>query len=231
MKIEIFLRHCFYSPNSALPNRHRPSWYDKEKVFQNFKRTLNIEACNYTIIYDKHYGPRDQTFLKTESNVVECDCGNEAGSFIFTLNYIKDQNYDPNTIIYFLEDDYLHLPGWEKVMVEAFALPIHYMTLYDHLDKYLNYPDLYSKIYCTESCHWRTVPSTCNTYATKYTQLMQDYHTHEKYSVYSDNGISRDNDKFLDLGGQGRSLISSMPGYSTQCDLLQSPTINWEQHL
>jgi len=60
---------------------------------------------------------------------------------------------------------------------------------------------------------------------------MQDYHTHEKYSVYSDNGISRDNDKFLDLGRQGRSLISSMPGYSTQCDLLQSPTINWEQHL
>jgi hypothetical protein len=24
---------------------------------------------------------------------------------------------------------------------------------------------------------------------------------------------------------------SFMPGYSTQCDLLQSPTINWEQHL
>lgn len=231
MKIEIFLRHCFYSPNSVLPNRHRPEWYDKEKVFNNFKNTLNLKACNYTIIYDNYFGARKETFLKNESNVVETNCGSESASFIFMLNHVKEKNYHPDTIIYFLEDDYLHVPGWEKVIKEAFTLPVHYVSLYDHLDKYLHYPDLTSKIYCTDSCHWRSVPSTCNTYAAKYSQLMEDYHIHEKYSVYSNNGVSRDHDKFVELGTKGRILISSIPGYSTQCDLMQSPTINWKSYL
>jgi hypothetical protein len=231
MKIEIFLRHCFYSPNSVIPNRHRPDWFDKEKIFANFKKETNKSHCNYTIIYDNHFGPLNETFLKNESNVVETNCGCESASFIFMLNYVKQKNYDPDTIIYFVEDDYLHRPGWDIALLEAFTLPIHYVSLYDHLDKYLHYPDLFSKIYCTSSCHWRSTPSTCNTYAVMYRQLMEDYHTNEVYSVYSNNGVSRDHEKFVDLGSQGKVLVTPIPGYATHCDHLQSPTIDWKSYI
>ena len=79
-KIEVFLRHCYYS-HLQYSSNCRPSWWDKEKVFENFKRTLNPETTHYTIIYDKHHGERENTFLKNEENVYEIDCGKESKSF------------------------------------------------------------------------------------------------------------------------------------------------------
>lgn len=231
MKIEVFLRQCFYSPNSALPNRKRPEWFDKVKVFENLKRTINPELANLNIIYDEHFGPLEETFLEKENNVQVINCGNEAGSFLKTLEIVESSNYDNETIIYFLEDDYLHRENWCEILVEAFTLPVHYVSLYDHLDKYLDYPDLTSKIFHTESVHWRTVPSTCNTYAGKLRHLRDDMGIHKHYSAASPDGISMDHSKFVHLGNVGRTLVTSIPGYSTHCDHLQSPTINWEEYL
>ena len=67
-KIEVFLRHCYFS-HLQYSSHNRPEWWDKEKVFNNFKATLNSETTNYTIVYDKHYGDRSETFLKDEENV------------------------------------------------------------------------------------------------------------------------------------------------------------------
>ena len=86
-KIEVFLRHCYYS-HLQYSSQNRPDWWDKEKVFENFKRTLNPETTNYTIIYDKHHGERENTFLKNEENVYEIDCGKESLSFIYILHMI-----------------------------------------------------------------------------------------------------------------------------------------------
>ena len=38
--IEVFIRHCYYSKLQELPDRTRPSWFNKIKVFENFKNTL-----------------------------------------------------------------------------------------------------------------------------------------------------------------------------------------------
>jgi hypothetical protein len=231
MKIEVFLRHCFYSPNSSLPNRLRPEWFDKPKIFENFKKTINQEIANYTIVYDEHFGSINETFLSDEKNVEIINCGNEAGSFLKTLDIIQSKNFDDDTIIYFLEDDYLHRENWCEVLIEAFTLPIHYVSLYDHLDKYHYYDDLRSKIFYTPSVHWRTTPSTCNTYATKLNQLNEDIDVHRHFSAVSSNGISMDHDKFCRLGDMGRVLVTPIPGYSTHCDQFQSPTINWEKYI
>ena len=122
MKIEVFLRHCYYS-NLNYSTKNRPDWWDKEKVFQNFKNTLNPETTNYTIIYDEHYGKQEDTFLKDEE-VVTINCGKESESFCKTLNHILSQDFDDDTIIYFLEDDYVHRPGWDKILMDGFTLPI-----------------------------------------------------------------------------------------------------------
>lgn len=231
MKIQVFLRQCFYSPNTTLPNRRRPEWFDKIKVFENLKRTIDPNIAKLNIVYDEHFGPLKDTFLSKEENVHIINCGSEAGSFLKTLEIVEKSQFDDDTIIYFLEDDYLHRENWCNILLEAFTLSTNYVSLYDHLDKYKDYPDLTSKIFCTNSVHWRTVPSTCNTYAVKVKQLKQDMDIHKHYSAASIDGISMDHAKFVHLGSIGRVLITPMPGYSTHCDLLHSPTIDWEKYL
>jgi hypothetical protein len=108
--IEVFIRHCYYSKIQELPDRIRPSWFNKIKVFENFKNTLNPDLINYTIVYDEFYGSIDKTFLSQEKNVEVIKCGSETDSFLQTLDIIQSRNFDDDTIVYLLEDDYLHRP-------------------------------------------------------------------------------------------------------------------------
>lgn len=232
MEINVYLRHCYYSKIQEAPGKQRPDWWDKEKVFQNFKTTLNPETTSYTIIYDEHYGKIEDTFLAQEKNVHIINAGGEAKSFIETLNIVKNTPHRKDEIIYFLEDDYLHKPNWDRVLLEAFTLGADYATLYDHADKYSEfYREFRTKVLYTKTCHWMATPSTTNTFAVEYSTLRDDFEFHTKYST--DVEPSLDHQKFLDLAQQkGRVLVSSIPGYSTHCqaDLL-SPCIDWKKYL
>ena len=70
-----------------------------------------------------------------------------------------------------------------------------------------------------------------DSYAGKLRQLNQDMIIHKHFSAASPDGISMDHAKFVELGRHGRRLITPMPGYSTHCDLLHSPTIDWEKYI
>jgi hypothetical protein len=231
MKIQVFLRHCYYSKIQEQPSRERPEWWDKEKVFNNFKKTYNPKSTNYTIIYDEYYGKIEDTFLKEENNVHIINEGGEAKSFLRTLDYISSQNYSPETIIYFLEDDYMHRPNWDIILLEAFELPIDYVSLYDHKDKYMHWYDNFrTKILHTNSTHWMPVPSTTNTFATRFDTLLEDLNIHRSHSSYCEP--SNDHQKFLELAKNGRRLITALPGYSTHCHKhLLSPCIDWSTYL
>jgi hypothetical protein len=231
--IEVFIRHCYYSKLGELPDRVRPFWYNKTQVFENFKNTLNPDLINYTIVYDEFYGSIDKTFLAKEKNVEIIKCGNECDSFLSTLNVVQSKNLSDDTIVYFLEDDYLHRPGWCEVMLEGFEINSHYLTLYD-FDFFIAKGYL-CEIFTTPSSHWRAVPATTNTFACKYKTLIEDFEIHQKYSI---NGVkeqegfhfSKDYDKFWELQKQQRYLISPMPGWSTHCDENHiSPIIDWKK--
>ena len=229
--IEVFLRHCYYSQIQEQPNKERPDWWNKEKIFHNFKNTLNPETTNYTIIYDEYYGKIENTFLSQEKDVHIISAGGEAKSFIMTLDYILSQNFDDDTIIYFLEDDYVHRPEWDIILQEGFTLPVSYVTLYDHKDKYTEmYADLMSKILITNHSHWKPVPSTTQTFAVKFKTLKEDKEIHQKYSTNTEP--SQDHTKFLELNQRGKHLISCLPGYSTHSvKEWISPCINWSTYL
>lgn len=229
-KIEVFLRHCYYSKIQEQPNKERPDWWNKEKVFQNFKNTLNSETTNYTIIFDDYYGKQEDTFLKDEE-VITINCGKESQSFCKTLYHILSQDFDDDTIIYFLEDDYIHRPGWDKVLMDGFTLPIDYVTLYDHGDKYQEmYKDFMTKVLHTELSHWMPIPSTTNTFATKFKTLKEDKVIHYHYSTNIEP--TADHQKFIELNKKGKYLVSCLPGYSTHCQKnLLSPCIDWSQYL
>jgi hypothetical protein len=227
--IEVFLRHC-YTSKVNLATKNRPDWWDKEKVFQNFKNTLNSETTNYTIIFDEFYGKQEDTFLKDESSVT-INCGKESESFCKTLDHILSQDFDDDTIIYFLEDDYVHRPEWDKVLIDGFTLPIQYVTLYDHGDKYQEmYKDFMTKVLHTKLSHWMPTPSTTNTFAVKFKTLKEDYQIQKKWSTGYEP--SADHAKFIELNQRGRNLISSIPGYSTHAhEYTLSPCIDWSTYL
>lgn len=232
--IQVFLRHCYYSKLQELPDRKRPFWFNKHKVFQNFKNTIDKRLADYHIIYDDFYGDIKDTFLKDELNIKVITCGTECDSFIKTMEYVKYQNYTSDTIIYFLEDDYLHKSGWCKILLEGFSLNPDYITLYP-VDLSNNEEILY-KIFTTKNTYWRVLPVTTNTFACKYSTLLKDYEIHKKYSeemvkIKDEYYFSKDYDKFWKLGKDHQKyIISTLPGYSTHCDdNYLTPFINWEE--
>jgi glycosyltransferase involved in cell wall biosynthesis len=225
-KIKVFLRQW----NGAVNRKQdvRPEWFTYKKCYQSIK-TSNVDLH---ILLDGTKDKHHFSFDKND-NVKEYHGGSDAASLLYCLNYIQNQNLNDDDIVYIVEDDYMHKQGWDIMMLEAFeTFNVDYVTLYDHPDKYFlpMYNDLQSKLLHTKSTHWRTTPSTCNTYAGKWKTFKQHWDTHIKYCLPENTHDGYDHTKFLDLWSQGSNLISSVPGYSTHCELpFLSPLTNWNE--
>jgi hypothetical protein len=230
MKIRAFQRHCNFSTNSHL--KQRPEWFDRKTIFDTFVSTLD-QRVEFIAFHDSGNGPIEDHFLDTRDvSKVTIRGGNDASSFLNLLNYVVDQDYDDNDIIYFLEDDYLHREGWVDILLEGFKyINADYYTLYDHPDKYYltMYETLQSKIITTPSVHWRTTPSTTNTYACRFKTLKNHFQIHTQYCDLEE-GWTKDHDKFTHLWSIGSNLISCIPGYSTHVEQnMLSPVIDWSK--
>jgi hypothetical protein len=143
---------------------------------------------------------------------------------------VKNFQCDENDLIYILENDYLHTPGWVdqiQTLYNEFE-NLNYVSLYDHNDKYFlpMYDDLVSKIWTTSTLHWRLTPSTCGSYITTKKILLEDYDDQTGVTV-----PIGDHHKWLYLTEtKNRFLLTPIPGLSTHCmEGLLSPTINWSQ--
>lgn len=217
--IEVFVRHAIYSSVSA--HKERFPRFSREICHQNLLKTSDDRVHITAFLDTFHSGAH---FL---TKYIEIKAGTEASSFLQMLDYVERLDLHPDTLIYFLEDDYLHRPGWIDILFEGFSTGADYVTLYDHNDKYTAYPDLRSKIYATASCHWRTTPSTTNTYAMRFRTLKEHLAIHKKFSL--GRKITADHDKFCYLAKKGAMLVSSIPGWSTHAEpKYASPTIDWE---
>lgn len=225
--IKVFLRHWNGANKRKLDIR--PSWFSYENCYRSIK-DANIDL---TILLD---GTKKDHHFKFDNNdnIIEFNGGSDASSLLYAFNYIQSCNLDDNDIIYLVEDDYLHMKNWESILLEAFeSFNVDYVTLYDHPDKYFlpMYNDLQSKILNTKSCHWRTTPSTCNTYAGKWKTFKKHWNDfHIKYCLpeYTHDGY--DHTKFTELWNSGSNLISCIPGYSTHCEnSFLSPIIDWSK--
>ncbi|HSX37507.1 MAG TPA: hypothetical protein VLE95_01615 [Chlamydiales bacterium] len=223
-KMEVFSRHAFFS--SVSHHKKRIAGFSHKKCYQNLLATFDFSRANLTFFFDAAKGPLSNHFLKDEKNVVQISEGTEAGAFLKLLDYVSHLNFHPETILYFVEDDYLHRSGWQQILEEGLEIA-DYVTLYDHKDKYFLYPDLQSTIFLTPSCHWRSVPSTTNTFALRFKTLLRDLSIHRQFSL--DRAISADHQKFCFLQAQNATLISSLPGWSTHAEPeFASPCIDWK---
>jgi glycosyltransferase involved in cell wall biosynthesis len=224
-ELKIFVRHCNTSSNSV--NKTRPEWFSRQKCWDNLKATS--EDAEIIPMFDGT--PTSDHFLYGEK-VISKQGGNDGRSFLNLVEYIYQQDYSDDTLIYILEDDYLHRPGWVGILREGFDyIGVDYLTLYDHMDKYFlpMYEDLQSKILATPTTHWRTIPSTTNTYACRFGTFKKHIAIHREYCDLV-KGYTRDHDKFLRLWQEGSNLISCIPGYSTHCETeYLSPCVDWNK--
>jgi len=232
-RIELFVRHCHYSLASA--HKARMPFFSKERCFENLVNTIDCANVNVTFFLDTFHPMEGEHFLRRQSQypVIEIKAGQEAGSFLQLLDHVSSLKLAADTIIYFLEDDYIHRSGWIKILQEGFTLPnVDYVTLYDHRDKYFYamYSEMRSKIYHTVSCHWRTTPSTTNTYAMRFETLKKHLPVHRAYS--EGRQITADHEKFCKLSESGAALVSAIPGWATHAEPdFASPCFDWEQIL
>jgi hypothetical protein len=232
MKIHIFQLHCNFSELSK--NKLRPKWFDREKIFDHLISTLD-ERVVYTAFHDSGNGEIKNHFLNNKNvNKISQKGGSGAQSFLNLLNYCIKQDYNEEDIIYFLEDDYIHKPGWIDVLIDGFKyIEADYYTLYDHPNKY--YPELLDKfptyVLTTPSSHWRTTMSTTNTYACQFKTLKTHFDIHTQYCDLVEKWV-KDHDKFTHLWNIGSNLVSCVPGYSTHIENeMLSPIVNWENIL
>jgi hypothetical protein len=138
-------------------------------------------------------------------------------------------------IIYFVEEDYLHLSNSRNVILEGLE-HVDYVSLYDHPDKYIPFnmggnpligddgAEL-TKVFVSNSTHWKITNSTTMTFATSIKTLKEDEHIWKKYST---GNIPNDYEAFMELRNNGRSLATPIPSYSTHCEVKwTAPLIDW----
>jgi len=224
MKIHIYYRHA---SNNNL-NHSRPLWFSYEKCFQNLLKTVEgYENISLTLALD---GNIDDDFTKNYQDKFTLFSTNHKSSLLSyrdLLSYVKDQKMENNDLIYFLENDYLHVDHWVDKIIELYSTfsNLDYISLYDHNDKYFlpMYDELVSKIITTETHHWRTTPSTCGSF------IINRKIFEEDYDIWSTT--IGDHNTFLYLNEhKNRFVFTPIPGLSTHCmNGLMSPTINWQQ--
>ena len=163
--------------------------------------------------------------------------GHGAGTFNLALDLALKQNEEE--IIYFLENDYLHKPNSENILIEGIGLGAKYVSLYDHPDKYIpassgGNPQIdddggeYTKLFLTKSCHWKITNSTTMTFASTVKTLKED---DEILRKWTNRGHYPDDYKmFLELREKNRILVTSVPGYSTHGETAWlSPLTDWSE--
>ncbi len=225
MKIHIFYSHYNISGTDY---KYRPQWFDYEKCFINLLKTIEGKNIDLHLIMD---GKIEDNWIKKYNDKYishEIVGGNmrDAGWQMFKialdLNSIED-----NDLIYFLENDYLHVDGWSDKVIDLYKTfdNLNYVSLYDHGDKYFhpNYDDLVSKIFVSNTHHWRTMMSTCGSFIVSKKLWKEDYDFHVS--------LEGDHNKWLAIAEEkGRFLLTAVPGLSTHCmEGLLSPTIDWKK--
>lgn len=226
--VHVFVRHTTHSHG-----KFRPDWFSYEECFKNLMSIMD-ENSKLTVFFDGD--PTNHFVNEYNVNIVRIDEGTETKSFTDLINQVLKLELSNDDIIYFVEDDYIHKPNSLNILREVFKQTnVDYASLYDHPDKYL--PGYYQQfaqgfqvqLFPTKSVHWRTTPSTTNTFAMKFSTLKRDYETHLKHSNFEKVGpISHDHAKFCELWNSGKSLVTPIPGYSTHVENeMLSPCTDW----
>ena len=224
-----------YRISDAGYNKVKPDYINNENCLAN--ATKEFDDSIWSVIADNISEDTNNMIQKyvTRDCILYTEKGNGAATFNLALD--EALTYDDDEIVYFIENDYLHKPGSQKIIQEAFELGASFVSLYDHPDKYLP-PSKGGNPYCeggaedtrvylTDSCHWKITNSTTMTFAAKVSTLKR---TEETLRKWTSESHPNDFQMFLDLRAQKELLITPIPGYATHGETAWlSPFTNWNK--
>ncbi len=237
------------------PEKIKPSYASKENCLRTLVREFGKE--NLHVICDNVSQQTMEMVKKYSSNVELTNNGN-TGSFLYSWSKAYDltKEMDENTIVYLVEDDYIHCRGAKKILMEAFSdLQAPYATLYDHPDKYQDNKDpkyqwghgkididdggirkplnVYISgeetiVYTSKSCHWKLTSSTTMTFATTVKNIRED--KQDMINLHTGKPLPMGGASFKILASKGKGLISPIPAYSGHAEERWLPYFrNWEE--
>ena len=224
-----------YRISDAGYNKVKPDYINNESCLAN--ATKEFDDSIWSVIADNVSSDTNDMIQKyvTRNCILYTEKGNGAATFNLALD--EALTYDDDEIVYFLENDYLHKPGSQKIIQEAFELGAAFVSLYDHPDKYLapgkggnpycegGAED--TRVYLTDNCHWKITNSTTMTFASKVSTLKR---TEEILRKHTSTTHPNDFSMFLELREKNELLVTPIPGYSTHGETSWlSPLTNWSK--
>ena len=224
-----------YRISDAGYNKVKPEYINNELCLKN--ATTVFKDANWNIIADNISAETNDMIQKYKSrdHIDYVSVGHGAGTFNLALDLAL--KYNDDEIVYFIENDYLHKPDSEKIIQEGFSLGASFIALYDHPDKYLDpshggnpfcgggAED--TRVYLTNSCHWKITNSTTMTFASKVSTLKKYESILRKHTSETH---PNDFQMFLELREHNELLITPIPGYATHGETAWlSPLTDWSK--
>jgi hypothetical protein len=191
---------------------------NKIRCLENF---ISVFGSNINVFTENN----DEKLLKEIENhgiTSILICENEQS---FSAALFKAQNYPDDTLVYIVEDDYLHLPISLVLLNEGIESGVDYIGLYDNPNKYetLNKGEI-SEVFRTKSYHWKYSTPDCLTFASTSKVLKEDMNIWNEWCVNS-----KDYNVFSILKTYGRGIAVCIPGSACQTNLNHSNVMgeNW----
>lgn len=223
---------------SDSPGKDRPTWFSKPRCFDNF-----LDAFGAGMLHLVIDGMDAETYVEVATqrwsavHVERINEGHGGRAARYAFEYAMALPGDGP--IYFVEDDYLHVAGGH-LLLEGLQR-FDYVTGYDHPDRYVqDSPNPFcleggselTRVYRTESTHWRLANSTTMTFATRLSTLRKDWPI-IRGNLYTP--APRDFAMWQELLWSGlnakprRRLATAVPGFCTHCESRWlAPGVDWE---
>ena len=229
--------NIFYRISNNSYKKNRLEHATKEHCLDNFLSVFGTHDIN--LIADNVTEPKLLEFIKSKQSdkfVIEYTSLNNAHAFRHSMRRACGE-LDKKELVYFVEDDYLHLPNADKILEEGLEIS-NYCCGYNHIDKYINASDggnpqiegggEITRVVLTKSSLWKLTNSTTCTWATNIKTLKEDMDIWEKATI---NSYPQDYWAFTELiNKKNRSLLVALPGFSTHTEIpWLSPLINWNE--
>lgn len=211
----------YYRISDVGYNKVKPDYITNEACLKNFTEVFKDEEI---YILADNCSEETITMIRRyalPNKIEEVSVGHGAGTFNLTLD--KALEWDDDEIIYFVENDYIHLMSSPHILKEGFKLGAPYVTLYVHPDKFIppqqgGNPEVdetggyLTRIYRGETELFGMFNSTTMTFASTVKHLKDD---EEILRKWTNDKHPNDFQMFLELRSKGKPLMCPLNTYST----------------